>query len=123
MPAVMSGLWPGLVESQTGAHRAGPPTAGDAGATAGTLGARPAQTTVRGAYVAARTPLANAVAARPRYPADSFRPSANPRCAGPARSIFITTVIDHASPWLMPSSTLAATMNHHEDASPISSGT
>ena len=53
----------------------------------------------------------------------SLKPSASPRRRGPARSIFITTVIDQASPWLTPSSRLAATMNHQEGARPINSGT
>ena len=35
----------------------------------------------------------------------------------------MTTVMDHASPWLMPSSTLAATIHAQLGATPISSGT
>src|SRR5919198_5055277 len=85
--------------------------------------AAPTQTTVRGAYEAASAPLANAATATPRYPAASFRPSARPRRGGPARSIFITTVIDQANPWLTPRRMFAATIHHQEGASAISSGT
>ena len=35
----------------------------------------------------------------------------------------MTTVIDQARPWLMPSSTFAATMKPHDGARPIMSGT
>ena len=43
--------------------------------------------------------------------------------AGLARSIFITTVIDQARPWLAPSRTFAATIQPQLGASAISSGT
>ena len=52
--------------------------------------------------------MASAVTATPRYPAVSLMPSAMPRRAGPIRSIFMLTVIDQVSPWLMPSRTFAA---------------
>jgi hypothetical protein len=39
---------------------------------------------------------------------------ASPRRAGPTRSIFMMTVVDQVSPWLMPSSTLAATIQPQE---------
>src|SRR5436190_79685 len=55
------------------------------------------------------------------YPAASFRPMARPRRAGPARSIFMITVVDQVRPWLTPSSTLAATTQPQLGAQ-ISSG-
>ena len=67
--------------------------------------------------------MASAVAATAPYPAASFRPIASPRRAGPARSIFMITVVDQVSPWLMPSSTLAATTQPQFGAQISSSGT
>src|SRR4030095_13090551 len=67
--------------------------------------------------------VSNAVTATPRYPADSFSPNASPRRAGPAKSTFITTVIDQASPWLTPSRTFATTIHHQVGARPTSTGT
>src|SRR2546430_4132584 len=55
------------------------------------------------------------------YPAASFRPIARPRRAGPARSIFMITVVDQVRPWFTPSSTLAATTQPQLGAQ-ISSG-
>ena len=55
------------------------------------------------------------------YPAASFRPMARPRRAGPARSIFMITVVDQVRPWLTPSSTLAA-MTQPQFGAQISSG-
>src|SRR2546421_11727394 len=55
------------------------------------------------------------------YPAASFRPIARPRRAGPARSIFMITVVDQVRPWFTPSSTLAATTQPQPGAQ-ISSG-
>src|SRR5215468_8321480 len=57
------------------------------------------------------------------YPAASLRPSARPRPWGPTRSIFMFTVIDQASPWLTPRSTLAATIHHHAGAQASMNGT
>src|SRR5918999_2925514 len=85
--------------------------------------AAPATRTSLGAKSAASHPLIAAATATPPYPAASFRPSASPRRFGPTRSIFMTTVIDHASPWLMPSSALAATIQAQLGATAISSGT
>ena len=48
---------------------------------------------------------------------------ASPRRAGPTRSIFMITVVDQHRPWLMPSSTLATTIQPQDGASMISSGT
>ena len=56
------------------------------------------------------------------YPAASLKPIANPRRAGPTRSIFMTTVVDQVRPWLMPSSTLANTTHPHVGAQISSSG-
>jgi hypothetical protein len=78
---------------------------------ASAIASAPTQTTVRGAIVAASAPLANAVTATPRYPADSFKPGASPRRAGPARSIFISTVIDQAKRWFAPRRTFAKTIS------------
>ena len=50
-------------------------------------------------------------------------PARSPRRFGPTRSIFITTVIDQARPWLTPSRTLAATIQPQLGATAISSGT
>src|SRR5439155_25112379 len=82
-----------------------------------------ATSTSRGANADASQPLAAAAAATPPYPAASLSPSASPRRRGPTRSIFITTVIDQARPWLIPSSRLAATIHAHLGATPTSSGT
>src|SRR5215471_1265811 len=68
-------------------------------------------------------PVASAVAPTAMYPAASLRPSARPRPCGPTRSIFMFTVIDQASPWLTPSSTLAATIHHHDGAQASMNGT
>ncbi len=57
------------------------------------------------------------------YPAASLSPIASPRRAGPTRSIFMITVVDQVSPWLMPSSTFAATTQPHDGAQISSSGT
>src|SRR5579859_3450422 len=57
------------------------------------------------------------------YPAASFSPMARPRPRGPTRSIFMFTVIDQASPWLTPSSTLAATIQPHAGAYASRNGT
>src|SRR3989440_12989745 len=51
----------------------------------------------------------NAATATAPYPAASLRPSASPRRRGPARAIFMMTVVDQAKPWLIPRNTLAAT--------------
>ena len=67
--------------------------------------------------------MTNAVTATATYPAASFRPMANPRRAGPTRSIFITTVVDHVMPWLTPSSTLATMTQVHDGAQISMSGT
>src|SRR5262249_61753195 len=67
--------------------------------------------TSRGANADASQALAAAATATPPYPAASLRPSANPRRRGPTRSIFITTVIDQARPWLITSQRLAATIH------------
>jgi hypothetical protein len=45
---------------------------------------------------------------------------ASPRRLGPTRSIFIITVVDQVSPWLMPRMTLAATI-HPQDGPKMSS--
>ena len=87
------------------------------------IAAPPTQTTVRGAIDAASRPVTKAAAATPRYPADSFRPSARPRRFGPTRSIFITTVIDQARPWLAPRNRLATTTKAQLGARPIKIGT
>src|SRR5581483_6593742 len=55
--------------------------------------------------------------------ANSLSPTANPRDFGPTRSTFMITVIDHAKPWLTPSSTLAATMYAKFGAQMIMKGT
>ena len=68
-------------------------------------------------------PVANAVTATAVYPAASFNPMARPRRAGPARSIFMMTVVDQVRPWLTPSNTLAATTHPHDGAQISSSGT
>ena len=83
----------------------------------------PTHTTVRGAKLAASAADANAAAATPRYPADSLSPSARPRRAGPTRSIFISTVIDQASPWFTPRKTFATTISHQLGATAISGAT
>ena len=57
------------------------------------------------------------------YPAASFSPIARPRRAGPTRSIFMMTVVDQVSPWLTPSSTLAATTHHQVGAQISIAGT
>jgi hypothetical protein len=67
--------------------------------------------------------VARAVPATAAYPAASFRPIARPRRAGPTRSIFITTVVDQVSPWLIPSSRLATITQDHDGAQISSSGT
>src|SRR5579885_1262702 len=48
---------------------------------------------------------------------------ARPRRAGPAKSIFISTVIDHAKPWLMPRRTFAITIQDHVGAQMMRNGT
>src|ERR671935_510802 len=48
---------------------------------------------------------------------------ASPRRRGPARSIFMITVVDQHRPWLMPSRTLAAITQPQFGAQMISSGT
>src|SRR3972149_6358960 len=48
---------------------------------------------------------------------------ARPRRAGPTRSIFMITVVDQQSPWLRPSSTLAATTQLQLGANMMSQGT
>src|SRR4030095_11250441 len=65
----------------------------------------------------------NAASPTATYPANSLRPSARPRRAGPTRSTFMITVIDHASAWLAPSSTLARSIHHHAGAWMIRNGT
>src|SRR5215203_3803794 len=85
--------------------------------------APPATSTSRAAYSDASQPLTIAAKATPPYPADSFSPSASPRRSGPTRSIFMTSVIDQASPWFTPSSALAATTQPQFGATAISSGT
>src|SRR5260221_10836855 len=57
------------------------------------------------------------------YPAASFSPIASPRRAGPTRSIFMITVVDQHSPWLMPNSTLANTTHSQLGASITRNGT
>ena len=89
----------------------------------GRHGRAPTASTSRAAKSAASQPLIPAASATPPYPADSLSPSARPRRRGPTRSIFITTVIDHARPWLTPSRTLAATIQPQLGARAISSGT
>jgi hypothetical protein len=41
---------------------------------------------------------------------------ASPRFSGPARSIFMMTVVDHVSPWLIPRRTFAARTQDHDGA-------
>ena len=67
--------------------------------------------------------MARAVTATAPYPAASFSPIASPRRAGPTRSIFMITVVDQVSPWLMPSSTFAAMTQPQVGAQISSSGT
>ncbi len=67
--------------------------------------------------------MASAVAATAPYPAASFRPIARPRRLGPTRSIFMMTVVDQVSPWLMPSSRLATTTHPQPGAQISSAGT
>src|SRR4051812_11826579 len=66
---------------------------------------------------------ARAAAAPAADPLAPVRPNARPRPAGPARSIFLTTVVDQVRPWLRPSSTLAATTQPHVGAQISISGT
>src|SRR5438067_3871887 len=66
-------------------------------------------------------PVASAVIATAPYPAASLRPMARPRRAGPARSIFMITVVDQVRPWLTPSRAFAATTQPQFGAK-ISSG-
>ena len=49
-------------------------------------------------------------------------PMARPRLAGPTRSIFMMTVVDQVSPWLIPSKTLAAITQPQFGAQISSSG-
>jgi hypothetical protein len=67
--------------------------------------------------------VARAVTATATYPAASFMPIANPRLAGPTRSIFMITVSDQVRPWLTPSSTFAATTQAQLGATMSSTGT
>src|SRR4051812_38788095 len=71
----------------------------------------------------AAKPLRIEASATDTYPADSFKPIASPRRAGPTRSIFISTVIDQVSPWLTPSNAFAATIHDHVGAQPMMIGT
>src|SRR5436190_4791924 len=50
-------------------------------------------------------------------------PIARPRRAGPTRSIFMITVVDHVSPWLTPSRTFATTIQPQLGAQIRRSGT
>src|SRR5687767_13332094 len=68
-------------------------------------------------------PEASAAAATARYPAASLSPIASPRRAGPTRSIFMMIVVDQQSPWLIPSSTLARTIQSQLGASMMMIGT
>jgi hypothetical protein len=68
-------------------------------------------------------PVATAVAARARYPEASLKPMASPRLAGPTRSIFMMTVVDQVRPWLMPSRTLAKTIQSQDGPKISSTGT
>src|SRR5829696_1618712 len=68
-------------------------------------------------------PEASAAAATARYPAASLSPIARPRRAGPTRSIFMMTVVDQQSPWLIPRSTLARTIQSQVGASMMITGT
>src|SRR5215218_4057754 len=79
--------------------------------------------TSRATNSAASQPLTAAATATPPYPADSLSPSASPRRLGPTRSIFMTTVIDQARPWLTPRKTLAVTTQPQLGATAINSGT
>ena len=53
-----------------------------------------------------------------KYPANSFKPIARPRRCGPTRSIFMMTVVDQQSPWLIPKRRLA-TVIHPQDGAHI----
>ncbi len=68
-------------------------------------------------------PVASAVKATAPYPAASLSPIASPRRAGPTRSIFMMTVLDHARPWLIPSRTFATMTQPHSGAQMSRSGT
>src|SRR3989339_1046446 len=61
-------------------------------------------------------PVASAAMETARYPENSFSPIARPRCCGPTRSIFMMTVVDQQSPWLIPSRRLAPVIHPHEGA-------
>src|SRR4030067_871475 len=56
-------------------------------------------------------PLASAARETARYPENSFSPIASPRRCGPTRSIFMMTVVDQQSPWLIPRRKLAAVIH------------
>src|SRR3990172_8987763 len=58
-----------------------------------------------------------------KYPAASFIPSAVPLRSGPARSSFMFTVMDQASPWFSPSSTFAPITQPQVGANMRTSGT
>ena len=68
-------------------------------------------------------PVSSAVTETAIYPAASLSPIASPRCLGPARSIFMITVVDQVRPWLIPSNTLANTTQPQTGAQISSSGT
>ena len=68
-------------------------------------------------------PVASAVSATAPYPEASFSPMASPRRAGPARSIFMITVVDHVRPWFTPSRQFAAITQPHDGAQISRSGT
>src|SRR5689334_22392482 len=67
-------------------------------------------------YEAAIQPVAAADAATAKYPANSLSPIARPRFFGPARSIFMMTVVDQVRPWLTPSRTFATSTHDHAGA-------
>src|SRR4030067_1601944 len=61
-------------------------------------------------------PLASAARETARYPENSFSPIASPRRCGPTRSIFMMTVVDQQSPWLIPRRKLAAVIHPQDGA-------
>ena len=105
--------WPAVSRTNT-ADRNNPPPA--------TMSPRRAATCL-GLCPAASCALPNAASATAPYPKDSFSPRASPLRSGPARSTFITTVMDQASPWLIPRRTFAATIHDQEWANSTSRGT